>query len=81
MSRQNKKGTGTKGKVLKVLRSGYCNTSQDVADEIGITATRASAYISALVRQRRICIKRTGRWLPNVRGWGRRLRVFEVVNA
>ena len=80
MSAHNKKGTGTKRKVLNALRSGYCNTSQDVADEVGgLKANEASAYIGALVRQRRIRIKKTGRWMPNTRGWGRRLKVFEVV--
>ncbi len=81
MSAHNKKGTGTKRKVLKALRSGYCNTPQDVADEIGgrMTANIASSYINSLVRQRPVRIKRTGRWMPNVRGRGRRLRVFEVV--
>ncbi len=79
MSARNKKGTGTKREVLKALPSGYCNTSQDVADEIGgITASVASSYIGALVRQRAVRINRTGRWMPNARGWGARLKVFEV---
>lgn len=71
----------TRAKVLAALKSGYCNTSQDVADEVGITAEQASTHICALTRNRRITIKRTGRRMPNIAGIGRELRVFEVVNA
>jgi len=77
MSAQNKKGTGVKAQVLKVLLSGYCNTTQDVADELGISNRRASAYVSELAKAG--YIRRTGLHMPNVFGRGRELRVFEVV--
>lgn len=71
----------TRAKVLAALKSGYCNTSQDVADEVGITANRASMHISVLASRRAVIIKKTGRRMPNIAGTGRELHVFEVVNA
>lgn len=77
MSAQNKKGTGMKARVLKALRSGYCNTSQDVADELGITVRQVSNYISVFARQG--YVRPTRLRMPNVYGRGRELRVFEVI--
>lgn len=77
MSARNKRNTGVKAKVLKAIRSGYCNTAQDIADEVQITNRRASAYISVLKKAGHV--KHTGASMPNVFGRGGRLQVFEVV--
>lgn len=79
MSARNKRNTGVKAKVLRALRSGYCNTVQDVADVVQITNRSAAAYVSAFKKQGRV--RHTGASMPNVFGRGGRLQVFEVVNA
>lgn len=78
MSAQNKKGAGAKGEVLKAVQSGFCNTSQDIADVTGIEISQAASYLSALARQG--LIRRTDREMPNFSDHGRWLRVFEVVS-
>lgn len=77
MSARNKRNTGVKAKVLKAIRSGYCNTAQDIADEVQITNRRASAYISVFKKAGKV--RHTGASMPNVFGRGGRLQVFEVV--
>ena len=69
---------GVKGQVLKAIQSGYCNTSLDVSDEIGVPVNQCSSYIHALKRQG--YVKFTGRTMPNksANGKGRKLHVFEV---
>jgi hypothetical protein len=79
MSAKNKRNTGIKAKVLKAIRSGYCNTVQDVADEVQITNRVASAYIS--VFKKAGYVRHNGMSMPNVFGRGCRLQVFEVLNA
>lgn len=64
---------GTKVRVLTAILSGYCNTSQDVADETGLTVKACSKCIHALVGDG--AVTWTDRFIP-IRNY--RLRVFEV---
>lgn len=77
MSNRFAKGAGAKGRVLKAVASGCCNTSQDVSAVTGIEISQASSYLAALARQG--LVRRTGREMPNFSGHGRWLQVFEVV--
>lgn len=68
-----------KSRALKAIRSGYCSTSQDVADETGISVNQCSSYVSAFARKG--IVRKTERRIPNgnADGRGRMFRVFEVV--
>lgn len=63
--------------VLRLMRTEGYNCAQDIADELGITIQQASSTLVAMSRQG--VIRATDRELPNDDGYGRRLRVFEVI--
>lgn len=64
---------GIRPQVIGAALSGFCNTSQDVADETGLSVARCSKCISALVADG--VLTWTDRVIA-VRNY--KLRVFEV---
>ena len=76
MSAVNAKGTGLKQRALKAVLSGYCNTSQDVADELGVPVNKCQGYVSQFISAG--IIRKTGRHIPNIHNHGPRMYVFEV---
>lgn len=64
------------GKVLELAVAGL-NTSQDVADELGLSVKVASSVVADLIAGG--ILKRTGRTAPNAGAArrGRRLQMFE----
>ena len=72
--RRAPKFQGVRPKVLAAIMSGYCNTSQDVAEETGLSAARCSSCINKLIGDGII------RWTDRViRVRNYKLRIFEVV--
>lgn len=71
-------GTGLKRRALEAVLSGYCNTTQDVADELGVPTRKCQGYISLFLRAG--VIRKTGRSIPNIYGRGPAMYVFEVVS-
>lgn len=67
---------GIKPQVVDAVLSGFCNTSQDVADETGLSVARCSKCISALVDAG--ALKWTDRFIPASNS---KFRIFEVTNA
>jgi predicted transcriptional regulator len=65
---------GIKPKVMGAILTGRCNTSQDVADETGLSVARCSKCISSLADIG--ILSRTDRILR--RSKGGHLRIFEV---
>jgi len=65
---------GLRPKVVKAVLSGFCNTSLDVADEIGLPPKKCSTCVSDLARDG--IVRWTNRYIP-VRNF--KYRVFEVV--
>lgn len=61
-------------RVLAVIQDG-CNTSEDVAEELGISVNLASMYVSTFLRSG--YLRRTGRLLRNKSGM-LALKVFEI---
>lgn len=66
---------GKRERVISAVLSGYCNTSQDVAEETGLSVREASKVVSNLVGDG--VLRDTGRRLPASRP-NRFFRVFEV---
>lgn len=74
-------GTGFKKRALETVLSGYCNTTQDVADELDVPVKKVQPLISEFISAG--IIRKTGRHLPNISpdGRGPKVYVFEVANA
>lgn len=72
-------GTGLKQRALKAVLSGYCNTSRDVADELGVPMNKCQGYVSQFVSAG--IIRKTGRHIPSISGRGPAMYVFEVPDA
>jgi hypothetical protein len=70
-------GTGLKARALKAALSGYCNTSQDVADELGVPLRKCQGYVSQFISDG--VLRKAHRHIPNIHNKGPRLHVFEVV--
>ncbi len=70
-------GTGFKKRVLEAVLSGYCNTTQDVADELEVPVVKCQSYVSQFISAG--IIRKTGRFIPSISGRGPAMYVFEVV--
>lgn len=75
--RRSDSGTGFKQRVLEAVLSGYCNTTQDVADELSVPVVKCQSYVSQLISAG--VIRKTGRHIPSISGRGPAMYVFEVV--